>query len=107
MFLDICFCVLLDIASLNNDEESYELLNTLETFMNAQNEDSDLLSVSSSEIQETVIEDATEAFLSAATEGNVELLTRLYESETKVEKECHKKCHIRQFNMNVSYNQFI
>ena len=90
MFLDICFCVLLDIASLNNDEESYELLNTLETFMNAQNEDSDLLSVSSSEIQETAIEDATEAFLSAATEGNVELLTRLYESETKVEKECHK-----------------
>ena len=90
MFLDICFCVLLDIASLNNDEESYELLNTLETFMNAQNEDSDLLSVSSSEIKETVIEDATEAFLSAATEGNVEMLTRLYESETKVPKECHK-----------------
>ena len=58
--------------------------------MNAQNEDSDLLSVSSSEIQETAIEDATEAFLSAATEGNVELLTRLYESETKVPKECHK-----------------
>ena len=70
--------------------------------MNAQNEDSDLLSVSSSEIQETVIEDATEAFLSAATEGNVELLTRLYASETKVEKECHKnvtfdifECHLK------------
>ena len=72
--------------------------------MNTQNEDSDLLSVCSSEIQETFIEDATEAFLSAATEGNVELLTRLYESETKVEKECHIKCHIRHFsNINMSY----
>ena len=58
----------------------------LETFMYTQNEDSDLLSVSSSEIHETVIEDATEAFLSAATEGNLELLTQLYESETKVQK---------------------
>ena len=69
--------------------------------MNTQNEDSDLLSVSSSEIQETVIEDATEAFLSAATEGNVELLTRLYESETKVQKECHKKCHIRHLTVSL------
>ena len=61
--------------------------------MNTQNEDSDLLSVCSSEIQETFIEDATEAFLSAATEGNVELLTRLYECETKVEKESQKMSH--------------
>ena len=68
--------------------------------MNTQNEDSDLLSVCSSEIQETFIEDATEAFLSAATEGNVELLTRLYESETKVEKECHKNVIFDIFNTN-------
>ena len=69
---------------LNNDEEAYDLLNSLETFMNKQNDESEILSISSDVSDDKNVEDATESFLQAVLTGNVKLLRKLYESCTKV-----------------------
>jgi hypothetical protein len=69
---------------LNNDEEAYDLLNSLETFMNKQNDESEIFSISSEDLDDKNVEDATESFLEAALTGNVKLLRKLYESGTKV-----------------------
>ena len=74
----------LDIALLNHDEEAYDLLNSLESFMNTQIEESELISVSSYESEGKDIENATQAFLDAALTGDLKLLTSLYNSGTKV-----------------------
>ena len=74
----------LDIALLNNDDEAYELLNSLEALMNRQTEENDLVSITSEEFNDRAVEDATETFLEAALTGNINLLTSLYESGTKV-----------------------
>ena len=75
---------LLDIALLNHDEEAYDLLDSLESFMNTQIEESELISVSSFESDGQDIENATQAFLDAALTGDLKLLTSLYNSGTKV-----------------------
>ena len=73
-----------DIALLNHDEEAYELLSSFESFMNNQNVESELISISSNESGEKDVENATQAFLDAALTGNLKLLTSLYHSGTKV-----------------------
>ena len=78
------FIILLDIALLNHDEEAYDLLNSLETFMNNQTVESELISISSNESGEKDVDNATQAFLDAALTGNLKLLTSLYHSGTKV-----------------------
>jgi len=74
----------MDIALLNNDEEAYDLLNSLETFMNNQNDESEILSITTDVSDDKNVKDATESFLQAAMTGNVKLLKKLYESGTKV-----------------------
>ena len=74
----------LDIALLNHDEVAYDLLDSLESFMNTQIEESELISVSSFESDGKDIENATQAFLDAALTGDLKLLTSLYNSGTKV-----------------------
>ena len=69
---------------LNNDEEAYELLHSLETFMNKQNDESEIFSISSEDLDDKDVENATESFLKAALTGNAKLLRKLYESGTKV-----------------------
>ena len=75
---------LLDIALLNHDEEAYDLLDSLESFMNSQIAESEVISVSSFESDGKDIENATQAFLDAALTGDLQLLTSLYNSGTKV-----------------------
>ena len=75
---------LLDIALLNHDEEAYDLLDSLESFMNTQIVESEVISISSIESDGKDIETATQAFLDAALTGDLKLLTSLYNSGTKV-----------------------
>ena len=84
-FISVIFLILLlDIALLNHDEEAYELLSSLESFMNNQIVESELISISSNESGEKDVENATQAFLDAALTGDLKLLTSLYLSGTKV-----------------------
>ena len=77
--------IFVDIALLYNDDEAYELLNSLESFMNNQNDEDELISITSSDgCNDKFVEDATKSFLDAALTGNVELLTTLYKSGAKV-----------------------
>ena len=76
--------LLLDIALLNQDDEAYDLLSSLETFMNNQIVESELISITSDESDEKDVENATQAFLDAALTGDLKLLTSLYKSGTKV-----------------------
>ena len=52
--------------------------------MNDQIDESELISISSDESEETDVENATQAFLDAALTGDLKLLTSLYKSGTKV-----------------------
>ena len=84
---ELIYCIIYpsqDIALLNHEEEAYDLLNSLETFMNTQIVESEVISISSNESEEKDIENATQAFLDAALTGDLKLLTSLYNSGTKV-----------------------